>query len=65
MVTEDKATIVCECLDVTDKEIEEEVLEGVQDFEMLQERTKISTGCGSCRETAEALFNSYRAKYFG
>jgi NifU-like protein involved in Fe-S cluster formation/bacterioferritin-associated ferredoxin len=65
LVLDETATIVCECLDVTDKEIEEEVLEGVADFETLQERTKISTGCGNCRETAEALFNSYRAKYFG
>jgi len=65
MVVEETATIVCECLDVTDKEIEEQVLEGAADFETLQERTKISTGCGSCRQTAEALFNSYRAKYFG
>lgn len=65
MIEEEKVTVICHCADVTDKEIEEEVLEGAMDFETLQERTKISTGCGSCRETAEALFESYRAKYFG
>ncbi|MBI4827975.1 MAG: iron-sulfur cluster assembly scaffold protein [Nitrospinae bacterium] len=65
LIHEGKATIVCECLNVTDKEIEEEVLEGVTDFETLQERTKISTGCGKCRPSAEALFETYRAKYFG
>lgn len=60
-----EAELVCECLNVTDKEIEEEVLEGADSFEKLQERTKISTGCGKCRPKAEALFNEYRAKYFG
>lgn len=59
-----EAKTICECLSVTDHEIEEEVLEGVDDFETLQERTKISTGCGSCRPVAEKLFASYRAKYF-
>lgn len=65
LVAEEKVVLVCECLNVTDKEIEEEVLEGVSDFETLQERTKISTGCGKCRDTATELFEGYRAKYFG
>ena len=65
MVQEAMATIVCECLNVTDHEIEEEVLEGTPDFETLQERTKIPTGCGKCRQKAEELFEQYHAKYFG
>ncbi len=60
-----KATLVCECLNVTDLEIEEEVLEGVTDFEKLQERTKIGTGCGKCKPRAMELLEQYRAKYFG
>ncbi|MEE8483829.1 MAG: iron-sulfur cluster assembly scaffold protein [Nitrospinota bacterium] len=64
-IVEQKATVVCECLNVTDHEIEEEVLEGADSFEKLQERTKISTGCGECREEAESIFDKYRAKYFG
>jgi nitrogen fixation NifU-like protein len=65
LVAVEKVVLVCECLNVTDKEIEEEVLEGVSDFETLQERTKISTGCGKCKSTAIELFEGYRAKYFG
>ncbi len=65
LIEVEKVTLICECLNVTDKEIEEEVLEGTPDFETLQERTKISTGCGKCREKAEELFGGYRAKYFG
>ncbi len=64
-IEEKTATLICECLNVTDHEIEEEVLEGVQDFETLQERTKISTGCTNCRPKAMELFETYRAKYYG
>ncbi len=60
----EKATLVCKCLNVTDHEIEEWVLEGVHDFEALQEKTKISTGCGECRPEAERVFQKYYDKYF-
>lgn len=63
-IKEVKAKVICNCLNVTDHEIEEYVLDGVEDFEMLQEKTKISTGCGECREEAEEIFNQYREKYF-
>ncbi len=64
-IDEVKATLVCECLSVTDHEIEDQVLEGVPDFETLQERTKIATGCGKCKPKAIELFEHYRTKYFG
>jgi len=41
-----------------------EFLEGVKDFEILQERTKISTGCQACRPEAIEMFEHYRAQYF-
>ncbi|MFW2331806.1 MAG: iron-sulfur cluster assembly scaffold protein [Nitrospinota bacterium] len=63
-IRERKEVIICECLNVSEHEIEEEVLEGVEDFETLQSRTKISTGCGNCRVKAEEIFAKYRAKYF-
>ncbi|GMT41810.1 MAG: iron-sulfur cluster assembly scaffold protein [bacterium] len=64
-ILEETVQTVCECANVTDKEIEEHVLEGADSFEKLQERTKISTGCGKCRPAAEKLFDEYRTKYFG
>lgn len=60
-----EAKVVCHCVNVTDLEIEEEVLEGVTDFETLQERTKIATGCGGCRQEAIETLEHFRAKYFG
>jgi len=64
-VVTETAVRICECASVTDMEIEEQVLEGADTFEKLQERTKISTGCGNCRPAAEKLFGDYRQKYFG
>ena len=61
----EKVTLICTCVNVTDHDIEEEVLEGVADFETLQERTKIATGCGNCRPKAIEVFEAYRTKYFG
>lgn len=63
-ILEQEAKVVCKCLNVTDHEIEEWVLEGVRDFETLQEKCKISTGCGNCRPDAERIFQGYLNKYF-
>lgn len=63
-IEEIEAKVICKCLNVTDHEIEEMVLDAVENFETLQEKTKISTGCGECREEAEKVFNQYRQKYF-
>jgi nitrogen fixation protein NifU and related proteins len=52
----ENAQVICTCLNVTREEIEMEVVEGCETFEELQERTKVSTGCGECREKAEAVF---------
>ncbi len=63
-IEEVKAKVICTCLNVTDHEIEEQVLDGVKDFLTLQEKTKISTGCFTCRENAEKIFEQYLNKYF-
>ena len=55
--------VICECLNVTEEEIEEDVLEGVDTFEQLQERTKIATGCGKCKDEAIAVFERLKEKY--
>jgi nitrogen fixation NifU-like protein len=64
-VKEEKARLVCQCMNVTDKEIEHAVLEGARTFYQLQERTKISTVCGQCKNEAERLQKEYIKKHFG
>jgi len=63
-VDESPARIVCECLQVTDHDIEEAVLEGVRDFEGLQYRTKAGTGCQKCHEDLKAMLAKYIAEHF-
>ncbi|MFH1428170.1 MAG: iron-sulfur cluster assembly scaffold protein [Candidatus Margulisiibacteriota bacterium] len=59
------ARVICSCLNVTDQEIMEQVENGVNSFEELQERTKVSTGCGKCREEVKTLFEKYKKEMIG
>ena len=63
-ICEEHAQIVCECMDVTDREIEEAVLEGARTYPQLQEMTKIGTGCGGCEEKATEWLERYIAEHF-
>ncbi|MBN2781485.1 MAG: iron-sulfur cluster assembly scaffold protein [Candidatus Marinimicrobia bacterium] len=61
---DDRSRIICECLNITEDDIRMEILEGVKDFETLQERTKIGTVCGKCKDTAKTLVDFYVGKYY-
>ncbi|MBU1086880.1 MAG: iron-sulfur cluster assembly scaffold protein [Candidatus Omnitrophica bacterium] len=63
-VKKDKAKIICQCMNVTDHEIEDAVLEGVRSMIELQEHTKLGTVCGQCKEQANELMNTYIKKHF-
>jgi NAD(P)H-nitrite reductase large subunit len=54
---------VCHCLQVTEADIEEAVLHGARNFEQLQHRTKISTGCGQCEPEARRLLTQFMDSY--
>jgi len=59
-----EARVVCRCMNVTDHEIEDAVLEGARTFYELQERTKLGTVCGQCEEEATALLKQYIEQHF-
>lgn len=63
-ITKEEARIVCQCMNITDHEIEDAVLEGAKTFFELQERTKISTVCGQCKDDAVNLLQEYIKKHF-
>ena len=63
-IKEDKAKIVCQCMNVTDHEIEGVVLEGVRTYLELQEHTKLGTVCGRCKDKATKLLGDYIKKHF-
>lgn len=63
-IVKEQARIICQCMNVTDHEIEDAVLEGARTFYELQERTKLGTVCGQCRDAATELMNQYIAEHF-
>ncbi len=63
-VKQEKEHVICQCLGITDAEIENAVLEGARNYYQLQERTKIGTVCGKCKEKSLELLEKYKAKYF-
>ena len=63
-VQEEEARVVCQCMGVTDQDIEHAVLEGARTFYELQEMTKVGTGCGGCKEEVTKLLEEYKEKHF-
>jgi nitrogen fixation NifU-like protein len=56
-IREEKARVICQCMNVTDKDVIQAVKDGAKNFEELQYRTKISTVCGECRNEAEKFLH--------
>ncbi|MDD2715350.1 MAG: iron-sulfur cluster assembly scaffold protein [Candidatus Wallbacteria bacterium] len=63
-IREENRTLICQCMTIYDSEIEDAVLEGARTFIELQEKTKISTVCGQCRDRADELMLKYIEKHF-
>jgi len=64
-IIKDEAKVVCKCMDVTDHEIEDAVLEGKLTYEEVQQKTKCGTACGACKPRVEKLIEQYKLQYFG
>ena len=64
-VRKEEAKTICQCMNVTDAEIEEAVLEGARTYLELQEHTKLGTVCGQCKDEALELLAQYTKEHFG
>ncbi len=64
-IQKEEAQIVCNCMNVTDKDIEDAVLDGAKDYKTLQEMTKLGTVCGGCKDEALTVMEDYLEKYYG
>lgn len=64
-VLDAESRIVCECLNISEEEIEHAVLEGARNYYQLQEMTKVGTSCGKCEEDAKERLAFYLDKHFG
>jgi len=63
-VHREEARVICQCMNVTDHEIEDAVLEGARTYLQLQEKTKLGTVCGQCEPEAREILKDAVMKYF-
>ncbi len=59
LIKRDESRLVCQCMNVTDHDIEDAVLEGARTYDQLQEHTKVGTVCGQCEDEARKLLDTY------
>jgi len=64
-VDDAESRILCECLNVSEDEIEHSVLEGARNYYQLQEMTKAGTSCGKCENDVKERLAFYLDKHFG
>lgn len=57
------AEVICTCLNVTDRDIEDAYKAGDRTWEDLQARTKIGTACGGCKERTLELLHQMEHLY--
>ncbi|MDR2417927.1 MAG: iron-sulfur cluster assembly scaffold protein [Treponema sp.] len=56
-------TTICQCLGITDKDIENAFQNGARTWEQLQQATKIGTVCGNCKDKALELLHEFTHIY--
>jgi nitrogen fixation NifU-like protein len=63
-IVREEARVICQCMNVTDHEIEEAVLEGARTYLEIQEHTKAGMVCGQCKDETILLIEEYKNKHF-
>jgi nitrogen fixation protein NifU and related proteins len=58
-----QATTICQCMSVTDVDIEAAVKNGAASYADLQNMTKCGTVCGQCKDQVEELLHQYQHLY--
>ena len=59
----EEAVTICNCLDITDKDLERAWEKGARSWEDLQAATKIGTVCGNCKTKALELLHEFEHIY--
>ncbi|RPJ07512.1 MAG: iron-sulfur cluster assembly scaffold protein [Spirochaetaceae bacterium] len=62
-IVHEEAKTICQCMNVTDRDILQAVKDGAHTYEELQFRTKLGTVCGQCKGKAEELLHEYTHLY--
>jgi len=63
-IKEEKAKIICQCMSVSDLEIEHSVLEGARNYLQIQEMTKAGTVCGQCKDQVVKVMEDAIKEHF-
>jgi len=63
LIEEQEATVICQCMNVTDIDIETAVKNGARSYADLQNMTKAGTVCGQCKKESEELLHQYIHMY--
>ena len=59
----EEGTVICNCLGITDKDIENAYQNGAHTWEQLQQATKIGMTCGGCKDKAAELLHDLEHIY--
>jgi nitrogen fixation NifU-like protein len=59
----EESSVICNCLGITEKDIEDAFKNGAKNWEQLQQTTKIGAVCGSCKTKAEDLLHGLEHIY--
>jgi len=59
----EETVIICHCIGITDKDIENAFTNGARNWQQLQEATKIGTVCAGCKEKAEDILHGLEHIY--
>jgi nitrogen fixation NifU-like protein len=59
----ENVTVICTCLNITDKDIDNAFHNGARTWEALQAATKIGSGCGGCKDKALELLHEFEHLY--
>jgi len=59
----EEGTVICNCLGITDKDIEASYQAGFRNWEQLQQATKIGTVCGKCKDKAMEFLHALEHIY--
>ena len=60
---QEEVEIICHCLNVTDKDLEEAKKAGNRTWEELKKKKKIGTGCGGCKAKAMEKMHEFEHLY--
>jgi nitrogen fixation NifU-like protein len=56
---QEQTEVICHCLNVTERDLEDAYKNGCRSWQDLQARTKIGTGCGKCKDRALAKMHEF------